>query len=93
MLTGVIAIFAIHYFFHPRRNWATVRLFLLGMSIAAGCYIVKSVNKHGYYFVMKRTPPLGTLWIWAVIEMDIPGAMLSLVGVGLYTWYNGYSVL
>jgi hypothetical protein len=63
------------------------------MSIAAGCYIVKSVNKHGYYFVMKRTPPLGTLWIWAVIEMDIPGAMLSLVGVGLYTWYNGYSVL
>ncbi|KAA8912903.1 hypothetical protein FN846DRAFT_903259 [Sphaerosporella brunnea] len=87
------AIYAIHYVFHPRRMWVTVRMFLFGMSIAAGCYIVKAVNKHGYYFVMKKTPPLGTLWIWAVIEMGLMEAVLSLVAVYGYTYYAGYSII
>jgi len=85
--------YGIHYFFHPRRSWVTVRLFLLGMSVAAGCYIVRAVNVYGYYFVMKKTPPLGTLWIWAVIEMDLMGAVASVAGVMAYTWYYGYSIL
>lgn len=67
-----------------------MRLFLLALSIAAGCYVVTAVNRYGYYFVMKKTPPLGTLWIWAVIELDILGALASLLGVWTYAWYYGY---
>jgi hypothetical protein len=70
-----------------------VRLFLLAMSIAAGCYIVKAVNVYGYYFVMKKTPPLGTLWIWAVIEMGLVESLLSLAGVYAYTWYYGHAII
>lgn len=87
------AIFAIHYFLHPQKDRPAVKLFLLAMSVAAGCYMVKAVNRFGYYMVMKRTPALGTLWIWAVIEMDLLGALLSVAGVGAYTWYYGYGIL
>jgi len=41
---------------------------------------------------MKKTPPLGTLWIWAVVELDILGAVASLGAVWGYAWYHGYAV-
>jgi hypothetical protein len=84
---------AILYIFHPRREWLTVRIFLCGLSVAAGCWAVKAVNTAGYYAVMKRIPSVGTLWIWAVIEMDLLFAVLSLAAVGGYTWYSGYNIL
>lgn len=87
------AIWTIHYFFHDRRAWLSVRLFLLSMGIAAGCWLVQAVNTKGYYAVMKRTPPLATLCIWAVIELDITFAILNCMIVGGYTWYNGYKIL
>lgn len=59
-------------------------------SIVAGCYLVYSGNKHGYFNVMKAAPPVGTLWIWSVIEMSLPFAALNAVTVFAYVWYNGF---
>lgn len=63
--------------------------FLVG-SIAAGCYLVYSGNEHGYFYVMKAAPPIGTLWIWSVVEMSLPYAALSAVSVFGYIWWNGF---
>jgi len=60
------------------------------MAIMAGCYLIYSGNEHGYYMVMQKAPPVGTLWIWSVVEMDLALTMLHLVVVGAYTWWNGY---
>jgi hypothetical protein len=65
-------------------------LFLAG-SVAAGCYLVFSGNKHGYFNVMKAAPPIGTLWVWSVIEMALPYAMLSVITVFGYLWWNQFS--
>jgi hypothetical protein len=59
-------------------------------SIIAGCYLIYSGNKHGYFYVMKAAPPVGTLWIWSVIEMTLPYAALNVVAVLGYIWYNGF---
>jgi hypothetical protein len=59
-------------------------------SIVAGCYLIYSGNKHGYFNVMKAAPPVGTLWIWSVIEMSLPFAALNAVTVLVYAWYNGF---
>jgi hypothetical protein len=59
-------------------------------SIVAGCYLVYSGNKHGYFYVMKAAPPVGTLWIWSVVEMTLPYAALNVVAVLGYVWYNGF---
>jgi hypothetical protein len=63
--------------------------FLTG-SIIAGCYLVYSGNRHGYFNVMKAAPPVGTLWIWSVVEMSLPYAALSAITVFGYIWYNGF---
>jgi len=42
--------------------------------------------------VMKQAPPLGCLWVWSVIELDLLWAVLSLAGAGLFLWIKGYSI-
>jgi hypothetical protein len=65
-------------------------LFLVG-STAAGCYLIHSGNQDGYYAIMKRVPPVGVLWIWGVVEMELWGCLINLIAVGTYMWYNGFS--
>lgn len=66
------------------------QLLFLAISVAAGCYMVYSGNEHGYYNVMKRAPPVGTLWVWSVVEMQLPFAVISVAIVLGYLWYGGY---
>ncbi|KAF2104870.1 hypothetical protein NA57DRAFT_71073 [Rhizodiscina lignyota] len=67
------------------------QVLFMGTSVVAGCYLVFSGNKHGYYAVMKRAPPVGTLWVWSVIEMQLGYAVPSLLAVGCYMWWHGLS--
>ena len=52
--------------------------------------MVYSGNKHGYFYVMKSAPPIGTLWIWSVVEMSLPFAATSAAAVLGYIWWNGF---
>ena len=63
------------------------------MGAAAGCYMVHAVNKESYFAVMKQVPPLGALWIWAIIELDLVCAVLNLATVAGFSWYYGYTVV
>ncbi|CAI6340931.1 unnamed protein product [Periconia digitata] len=62
-------------------------LFAIG-GTAAGCYLVFSGNKHGYYYVMKAAPPVGTLWIWSVVEVDVLYAALNALAVLAFAQWN-----
>lgn len=73
-----------------RWKW-TRQVFFFGLSVVAGCYLLHSGNKDGYYAVMKRAPPVGTLWVWSCIEMDLYFALAHVGIVGFYMWWNGYS--
>jgi len=68
------------------------QIFFLVVGVGAGCYTIHVGNVYDYYAVMKQAPPLGTLWVWSVIEMKLPYA---LAGVALnlgYMYYQGYGV-
>ena len=65
-------------------------IFFFAVSTAAGCYMVYSANKHGYFYVMKTAPPIGALWVWSVIEMNLVYAASSCVAVIGYLWWNGF---
>lgn len=62
------------------------------MSAISGCALIYVTNDKGYLAVMKRAPPLACLWVWAVIELDLPWAVLSLSVAGGFLWLGGYSV-
>ncbi|KAH8902869.1 hypothetical protein BR93DRAFT_886252 [Coniochaeta sp. PMI_546] len=61
-------------------------------SLCAGCYLIHISNTYSYLAVMKQAPPIGCLWIWAVIELDLPWALLSLVGAAAFLWQGGYDI-
>lgn len=62
-------------------------------SIAAGSYLIYITNTFGYYAIMKQSPPLGCLWIWSVIELDLAWACASLLACVGYLKYGGYNFL
>jgi len=104
--TAFPTILLLIYSFHPHpsrsillptvsRRYQTLvhQAFFFIISISAGSYLIYITNMHGYYAVMKRAPPLGCLWIWAVIELNIFWATGSLICCGLFLKWNGYSYL
>ncbi|MCJ1259140.1 hypothetical protein MMC24_006975 [Lignoscripta atroalba] len=80
------------YFLHQRSSQLWVQVLFLGMSFGSGCYLIYSSNEVAYFAVMKRAPPLGTLWVWSVIEMRLGFAVGSLAAVGAYFWQGGYTI-
>lgn len=80
-----------HLFFDP---WKDTRVFRVASFVAAvgiGAHLVYIANEEGYYFVMRRAPPLGTIWIWLVIIMHWAYAAVSLVVVYFWMKLRGYT--
>jgi hypothetical protein len=91
--TMLPALFIVVYALHSRaasRFPRVKQVFFLAASIAAGCYLVRSGNEDGYYAVMKRAPPVGSLWVWSVIEMELGYALAHVAVVLGYMWWFGY---
>lgn len=80
------------YMLHSRAGtWWAQSVFLV-TSMAAGIYLIYSSNEEKYMAVMKRAPPVGTLWVWSVIELRLEVALLGLAVVGGYFWWGEYTI-
>ena len=100
-------IFFLFYIFHPHqeplpflpRLFSTriqpllhQLLFFFG-AVFAGSYLIHITNVHGYYAIMKEAPPIGTLWIWCMVELSLLWALVSLVCFGVVLKVGQYSVV
>lgn len=82
----------LHLYFHQMRE---TRIFRIGSFIAAvsiGAYLLYISNEEAYYFMMKRAPPLGTIWVWLFIEMHWAYSAASLIVVAFWMKLRGYSI-
>ncbi|KAJ4422475.1 hypothetical protein N0V82_002925 [Gnomoniopsis sp. IMI 355080] len=61
-------------------------------SVSAGSYLIYITNKYSYFAVLKQSPPLGCLWIWSVLEMNLGLSVLSLAGCYGFFWHKGYQL-
>lgn len=77
---------------HPRSPYLVTQLLFAVLSIVAGGWLVHASNRDPYLAVMQRAPPLGTLWVWAIVEMRWEWALGCLGVVAGWGWWNGYSV-
>ena len=75
-----------------RRVEVARQVFFLAVGIAAGCYTIHVGNVYDYYAVMKQAPPLGTLWVWSVIEMKLPYALVAVLANLGYMYWQGYGI-
>jgi len=67
------------------------QVFFFTLSVSAGCYLIYSGNKNGYYYVMQTTPALATLWVWSCVEMQLAFAVVHVIVVVVYTLWNGFT--
>ncbi|KAI0976350.1 hypothetical protein F4678DRAFT_221927 [Xylaria arbuscula] len=74
-------------FQHPLRQ----AIFFVASTVS-GCYLIDISNNYGYLYIMKRSPPLGCLWVWSVIELDLPIAVTSIAIVTGFFYYGDYSL-
>ena len=77
---------------HPRSAHLATQLIFAVLSIVAGAWLVYASNEDPYMAVMKKAPPLGTLWVWAIVEMRWEWAVGCLGIVAGWGWWNGYSI-
>lgn len=77
---------------HPRSSDLPVQLLFTVISIAAGFWLVHATNDEPYMAVMKKAPALGTLWVWAIIELKWEWGIGCLAVVGGLGWWKGYSI-
>ena len=77
---------------HPRSSHLLTQILFAFLSVAAGAWLVHASNEDGYLAVMKKAPPLGTLWVWAIIEMKWEWAVGCLGVVAGWGWWKGYSM-
>lgn len=82
----------LHLFFNPHKDNRIFRIASFFASVLIGCYLVYISEEQGYYFVMKRAPPLGTLWLWLFFIMHWAYAGASLIVVVFWMWLHGYSI-
>lgn len=88
-----VPVFALlHFFVHPLRNTRVFRIASFFASVAAGGYLLYASNEEGYYYVMKRAPPLGTLWVWMFVEMEWQWSATSLIVIAFWMWLKDYSI-
>ncbi|WFD20787.1 40S ribosomal protein S25 [Malassezia caprae] len=68
---------------NERRKWLTqMVMFVIGTF--AGCYLAYMVNKASYDISLARTPALGTLWIYAIVRLELGYATASVLLFGAY---------
>ncbi|RYC64803.1 hypothetical protein CHU98_g1396 [Xylaria longipes] len=104
-LVAFVVFFAFFYVLHPHDSSPVLlpglplrfqdplrqAIFFVASTIS-GCYLIDISNNYGYLYIMKRSPPLGCLWIWSVIELNLTPAVLSLAIVSGFFYQGGYSL-
>lgn len=85
------SVFVIHYSVHHSEE-LVAKLLLFSLSTIGGSYMVYVMNRLSYLLVMKRVPPLGALWIFAVVRMHLSHAVVSLLLVALWCWVMDLSI-
>ncbi|KAK7061648.1 hypothetical protein R3P38DRAFT_2830722 [Favolaschia claudopus] len=71
---------------HKRNPRVQILLFIMGS--AAGCRMLYLLKRGGYLSNMRQCPPLITLWVYTVIQLDLGFAVLNLILVALFVWWK-----
>lgn len=92
---GLLLPISMEHFSNPVQRGIIILRQLIYVAVAnsAGCYLIYLTNDKGYYAVMKNAPAVGTIWLWAILELGPVGALAGVVGPGSYAWWHGYGIL
>ncbi|MCJ1349827.1 hypothetical protein MMC31_008068 [Peltigera leucophlebia] len=85
-------LFVLVFVLHPRSDHPATQALFAAMSTLAGAWLAYATNEEPYMAIMKKAPVLGTLWIWAIVELKWEWALATLSILGGWGWWKGYKV-
>lgn len=80
----------IHLLGHPNNDKRWFRIMAFFFSVSIGMYLIYTSFEESYYMIMARAPPLGTIWIWLLLEMDWDWCAGVLVVLAAFMYKKGY---
>ncbi|KAH9062160.1 hypothetical protein EDB87DRAFT_372050 [Lactarius vividus] len=72
---------------YKHRRWAQAGFFIL--SVVSGTRMIYQVNYSNWLLNMQQCPPIGTIWVYTVLQLDLGPAALALSTVGVWVWWTG----
>lgn len=83
----ILAIFIFYTNRYKHKIWAQAGLFVL--SVASGTRMIYQVNHSNWLLNMQQCPPIGTIWVYTILQLDLGPAVLALSTVGAWVWWTG----
>lgn len=83
-------LFVLVFVLHPRSDHPATQVLFAVISTLAGAWLAYATNEEPYMAIMKKAPVLGTLWIWAIVELKWEWALATLTISGGWGWWKGY---
>ncbi|KAF8897454.1 hypothetical protein BD779DRAFT_1490944 [Infundibulicybe gibba] len=85
--TPILSIFVFYTtrYKHHRR----MQFFLFILSILVGPRMIYLINHASWLVNMRQCPPLATLWVYTIVQLDLGPAVLNLITVGGFVWWKG----
>ena len=77
---------------HPRSANQMTQVLFAVMSVGCGMWLVHTTNRDAYLATMRKAPPLGTMWVWAIVELRWEIAVGCLAVVAGWGWWFGYGI-
>ncbi|KAI0773844.1 hypothetical protein C8Q74DRAFT_1368392 [Fomes fomentarius] len=93
MLPGVPIISVFIFYSNRYKQDRRVQSALFCLSLGAGARLAWLMNRGNWLVVMRQSPPLATAWIYAVVQLNLLPAIVSLAIVAAYSWHKGLKLI
>lgn len=88
MLSGV-PVLSIFIFYTTRyKSYRSMQLFLFVLGILSGSRMLYLLDRGSWVVNMQQCPPLATVWVYTIVQLDLLPAVVSLGVIGMYVWWQ-----
>jgi len=93
MVPGV-PILSLFIFYTTRyKSYRRLQTLIFIISVGVGSRMLWLLNNASWLVNMRQCPPLATVWIYTVLQLDLELAVGSLVVVGGFVWWKDLKIL
>ncbi|TEB30133.1 hypothetical protein FA13DRAFT_1733951 [Coprinellus micaceus] len=93
MIPGIPIVSLLVFYTLRYKSYRMMQLFLFVVSLLTSTRLIYLINRGNYKTNMKQDPPLATLWIYTIVQLDLGPAVLSLLTTGSFVWWNDLKIL
>ncbi|KAF8812361.1 hypothetical protein BYT27DRAFT_7182803 [Phlegmacium glaucopus] len=93
MVPGIPILSLFIFYTNRHKQHRRMQFLLFIISIVVGSRMIYQFNHASWLVNMNQCPPLATIWIYTIIQLELIPAFLNLAVVGTFVWWKGLKIL